>query len=138
MGTAGVIVRWRCAQYDGIVAKAACAHFECGRGVISMVAVLLIAGIGLLLAGLVAIGFGIPVKEFSFGNTLILAGTIAACTGDPRARPWGGRPGTEEYCAGSLAPVRSHPASSRRRAALGDQAPQDGGFLFSRDQPAAE
>ena len=43
--------------------------------------VLLIAGIGMLLAGLVAIGFGIPVKEFSFGNTLILTGAVAACTG---------------------------------------------------------
>jgi hypothetical protein len=46
-----------------------------------MVAVLLIAGIVLLSAGLVAIGFGIPVKEFSFGNTLIFSGTIVACTG---------------------------------------------------------
>ena len=42
---------------------------------------LLVAGIGLLLVGLLAIGFGIPVKEFSFGNTLILIGTITACTG---------------------------------------------------------
>jgi hypothetical protein len=46
-----------------------------------MVVVLLIAGIGFLLAGLLTIGFGIPVKEFSFGNTLILAGTVGACTG---------------------------------------------------------
>ncbi len=46
-----------------------------------MVAVSLIAGIGLLLAGLLAIAFGIPVKEFSFGNTLILVGAVAACTG---------------------------------------------------------
>ena len=46
-----------------------------------MVAVLLIAGIGFLLAGLLAVGFGIPVKEFSFGNTLILTGAIVACTG---------------------------------------------------------
>ena len=46
-----------------------------------MVAMLLIAGIGFLLAGLLAIGFGIPVKEFSFGNTLIFTGAIVACTG---------------------------------------------------------
>ena len=46
-----------------------------------MAAVLLIAGIGLLLAGLLAVGFGIPVKEFSFGNTLILTGAVVACTG---------------------------------------------------------
>jgi hypothetical protein len=46
-----------------------------------MMVALLIAGIGLLLAGLVAIGFGIPINEFGFGNTLIIAGTVAACTG---------------------------------------------------------
>src|ERR1700761_6364324 len=46
-----------------------------------MTIVLLIAGIGFLLAGLLAIILGIPVKEFSFGNTLILAGVISACTG---------------------------------------------------------
>ena len=46
-----------------------------------VVVVLLIAGIGFLLAGLLAIGFGIPVKEFSFGNTLILTGAVVACTG---------------------------------------------------------
>jgi hypothetical protein len=52
-----------------------------GAGVNSMMVMLLMAGIGLLLAGLLAIGFGIPVQEFSFGNTLILAGSVAACTG---------------------------------------------------------
>ncbi|MDB5579607.1 MAG: hypothetical protein JWR80_4783, partial [Bradyrhizobium sp.] len=45
------------------------------------VVVLLVAGIGLLLAGLVAIGFGITIYEFGLGNTLIVAGTVAACTG---------------------------------------------------------
>jgi hypothetical protein len=43
--------------------------------------VILVAGIGCLLVGLLAIAFGIPVKEFSFGNTLILTGAVAACTG---------------------------------------------------------
>lgn len=42
---------------------------------------LLAAGFAVLLAGLVAVGFGVPVKEFSFGNTLISAGALAACTG---------------------------------------------------------
>jgi hypothetical protein len=46
-----------------------------------MMTMLLIAGIAVLAAGLLAIVFGIPVKEFSLGNTLILAGAIAACTG---------------------------------------------------------
>src|SRR5260221_8359678 len=52
-----------------------------GWGVSSMVVLLLVTGIGFLLAGLVAIGFGIPINEFGFGNTLIVAGTMAACTG---------------------------------------------------------
>ena len=42
---------------------------------------LMSAGIGLILIGLAAIGYGIPVKEFSFGNTLIMTGTIAVATG---------------------------------------------------------
>jgi hypothetical protein len=42
---------------------------------------LMVAGIGLVLIGLGAIGYGIPVKEFGFGNTLILSGAIASCTG---------------------------------------------------------
>lgn len=42
---------------------------------------LLIAGIAALAVGLLAIVLGIPVKEFSFGNTLILAGAASACTG---------------------------------------------------------
>jgi hypothetical protein len=46
-----------------------------------MMTMLLIAGIAVLAAGVLAVAFGIPVKEFSFGNTLILAGATAACTG---------------------------------------------------------
>lgn len=46
-----------------------------------MVVGLLVAGIGLLLAGLLAIGYGIPINEFGLGNTLILAGTVAVCAG---------------------------------------------------------
>jgi len=46
-----------------------------------MMVVLLVAGLGLLLAGLLAIGYGIPINEFGFGNTLIVAGTVSACTG---------------------------------------------------------
>jgi hypothetical protein len=46
-----------------------------------MMTMLLIAGIAVLAAGLLAVAFGIPVKEFSLGNTLILAGVVAACTG---------------------------------------------------------
>ncbi len=46
-----------------------------------MMIVLLIAGICAVVAGLLAIAFGIPVQEFSFGNTLILAGVVGVCTG---------------------------------------------------------
>jgi hypothetical protein len=42
---------------------------------------MLVAGIVCLLAGLLAIGFGIPINEFGLGNTLILAGAVTACTG---------------------------------------------------------
>jgi hypothetical protein len=42
--------------------------------------VLLIAGLGLVLAGLLTVGFGVQL-DLSFGNTLILAGAITACTG---------------------------------------------------------
>src|SRR5215475_10389476 len=43
----------------------------------------LLYGIGAfaLFAGLLMIGFGIPINEFSFGNTLIMAGTTAAVGG---------------------------------------------------------
>lgn len=46
-----------------------------------MAFVMLVAGIGLVVAGLLAIGFGIPIKEFSTGNTLIMAGAVGVCTG---------------------------------------------------------
>ena len=46
-----------------------------------MIIALQIVGIVAVLVGLVTVGVGIPVKEFSFGNTLILAGTIGLCTG---------------------------------------------------------
>lgn len=46
-----------------------------------MIIVLQVVGVAAVLVGLVTIAFGVPVKEFSFGNTLILTGTIAACSG---------------------------------------------------------
>ncbi len=45
-----------------------------------MMVVVLIVGTGLLLAGLLTVGLGIQM-DLSFGNTLILSGTVAACTG---------------------------------------------------------
>ena len=46
-----------------------------------MMVVMLVVGIALVLAGLLAIGFGIPIKEFSTGNTLIMSGVMGVCTG---------------------------------------------------------
>ncbi|MES2751650.1 MAG: hypothetical protein V4661_09790 [Pseudomonadota bacterium] len=42
---------------------------------------LLIGGTVVLCVGLLTIVFGVPIKEFSFGNTMILAGTMGACAG---------------------------------------------------------
>jgi hypothetical protein len=102
---------------------------------------MLVAGIGLVLAGLLAIGFGIPVKEFSFGNTLILTGVMAACSGaimlalamavrelkTIARRLDGGMP--EPRGEITVRPVLP-PGATR------DTAP-DGGMLFSRDNGPA-
>ncbi|WOH84189.1 DUF308 domain-containing protein [Bradyrhizobium sp. BEA-2-5] len=42
---------------------------------------LLVVGAGLVVAGLAAVGLGIPYKEFSVGGTLIATGVTGACTG---------------------------------------------------------
>jgi hypothetical protein len=109
-----------------------------------MVVLLLVAGIGFLLAGLVAIGFGIPINEFGFGNTLIVAGTVAACTGmlllglwtavkelKNIARRLGPGAAAESHAEIPSQPVPA-PATSRNQAA------DNGGFLFSRDRPGSE
>jgi hypothetical protein len=109
-----------------------------------MMVLLLVAGIGFLLAGLVAIGFGIPINEFGFGNTLIVAGTVAACTGilllglwtavkelKNIARRLGPGAAAESHADISSQPSPA-PATPRKQAA------DDGGFLFSRDQPESE
>jgi hypothetical protein len=46
-----------------------------------MSVLLIIVGAIIALLGLGTVGYGIPVKEFSFGNTLIIAGTTAAVGG---------------------------------------------------------
>jgi hypothetical protein len=87
-----------------------------------MMVLLLIAGIGFLLAGVLTVGFGIPVKEFSFGNTLILTGTVAACTGMIMLGLW--------------MVVRELKNIARR---LGPgAATEDEGLVFSPDRPVAE
>ncbi|MCK1516688.1 DUF308 domain-containing protein [Bradyrhizobium sp. 190] len=101
-----------------------------------MVFVLLVAGIGLVLAGLLAIGFGIPIKEFSTGNTLIIAGAIGVCSGAIVLAFWmtvrelkniARRLGTGVLEARGEATVRPVPVAATR-----DSASAAGGF------PAAE
>ena len=43
--------------------------------------VLMMIGILAIALGAILIGFGIPINEFSLGNTLILAGTVTAMGG---------------------------------------------------------
>jgi hypothetical protein len=95
-----------------------------------MVAALLVGGIGLLLAGLLAVGFGIPVKEFSFGNTLIITGAIVACTGMLMLGLWIVVRELKNIAWRSGIPAETRAAT----ATLGDQIPGGDGFLFSRDQ----
>jgi hypothetical protein len=125
------------------VASAACEYFERGPGVILMMIVMLVAGIGCLLAGLLAIGFGIPVQEFSFGNTLILSGAVTACTGliilglwvvvgELRNIAQRLGPGVPLDLTGTAAARASVKAGPRNQAA------ESGSFPFNRDQPAPE
>ena len=101
-----------------------------------MMLVVLIAGIGLLVAGLVTVGLGIEL-DLSFGNTLVLAGAIVACTGVLMLGLWGAvreLKAIARQLSGLPAPSRSAGLS----AALGDQAAEDAGMLFGRDQQAPE
>ena len=102
-----------------------------------MMIVMLVAGIGCLLAGLLAIGFGIPVQEFSFGNTLILSGAVTACTGLIILALW--------VVVGELKNIAQRlgtgvaldlTGTAAARGASRNQAPDSGGFSF--DQPAPE
>jgi len=107
-----------------------------------MMIVLLIAGIGAVLACLLAIAFGIPIKEFGFGNTLILVGVIAVCTGMILLGLW--------LVVRELKIIaqRLRPADQRARTALpsivpgavepGMAASDDDEFAFGRDRALAD
>ena len=98
-------------------------------------AVLLGAGAGLLVAGLAAIGYGIPIKEFSFGSTMILSGVVAACSGAILLALWMVARQLQTIALGFGAGVSLAPRSAPElAAALG----QPGDSLFSRDQPSME
>ena len=103
-----------------------------------MIVVMLIAGIGAILAGLVAIIYGIPVQEFSFGNTLIFAGVIGLCTG-MIVLCISAVVAELKVIARRLADPRAAAADTRVRTALLPQAATaDSGPLFTRDRAMAE
>jgi hypothetical protein len=137
--TGRAIAGWRGTQYDGIVASGFARPEALGFRL--MMIVMLIAGIGGVLAGIVAILLGLPVKEFSFGNTLILAGVVGVCTGAIVL--------ALAVVVGELRLIARRlgngtPAETRQRPALATApgAPRaypdagEDGFLFSRDQAA--
>jgi hypothetical protein len=101
-----------------------------------MVSALLIAGILSVLVGLIAIVYGVLVQAFSLGNTLIVAGATATCTGMLLIGLWVVA-GELRNIARRLAPRTSD--ESRGRLLPPGAIPSrgaDGGFPFSRDEPA--
>ena len=106
-----------------------------------MMIVLMVVGVGTLLAGLLAIAYGI-LLELSLGNSLIVAGTVAACSGTILLGLCAVV--TElKIIARQLADPRST-ADARVRAGLPQAAPStvpaqsavDDGHEFSQDQAA--
>jgi hypothetical protein len=108
-----------------------------------MMFVMLVAGIGLVLAGLLATGYGISIKEFSTGNTLIITGVMAVCTGAMMLALWmavrelktiARRLGPDVPAPrGEVAPRPVLPPGEMR-----DPGPGSSGFPFNRDQPAVQ
>ena len=75
---------------------------------------LVFAAIGVFGAGMLAIAAGIPIKDFGFGNTLILSGVLAWCTSVMMISIW--------VCARDLRQVLEQddrPARKRRRQLSG-------------------
>jgi len=97
-----------------------------------MMLALLMAGIGLLLAGLLTVGLGIQM-DLSFGNTLILTGAIAACTGMIMLSLWAVARELKKIASrmGAGIPLESR-AGNATAAGSRNQAADNGGF--SRDQ----
>src|SRR6185437_13809576 len=100
-----------------------------------MIIVLQVVGGLAVLLGLAAAIYGIPIQEFSFGNTLIQAGTVGFCTG---LILLGLSVVATELRQLSRRLASNRPAGEPRpRVALPPvAAPADGGPLFPRDQPA--
>jgi hypothetical protein len=96
-----------------------------------MMVALLIAGIGLLLAGLLTLGFGILI-DLSLGNTLILAGSIVTCTGLILLGLWM----VVRELKNIARQLGGTPSLSTAKAR--DLTAEKDDFLFGHDQPAPE
>jgi hypothetical protein len=109
-----------------------------------MMVVMLVAGFGFVLAGLSAIGYGIQYKEFSVGSTLIESGVIGVCTGAIMLGLWMAVRELKNVARRLGAGVSAEPHAEVAVPALAPAgaprpaAPGEGGFLFNRDEPAAE
>ena len=100
-----------------------------------MMVVMLVAGIGLLLGGLLTVGFGIEL-DLSFGNTLILAGSVVACSGIILLGLWTVVRELKNIARrlGPDVPAESR-AAATANAMLRDQAPDNDGLLSGGEQP---
>lgn len=125
---------------------------------------LLIAGTLVLCAGVLTVVWGVPIRDFSFGSTLILVGSIVACTGLlmiglsfvvrelkklGRLLEAGASRTTMREDAGVLTPRIDMPKPSPSSAPVAPELPKvarpvpprpaastpSGGFLFPRDEP---
>jgi hypothetical protein len=114
---------------------------------------LLLAGTLVFCAGVLAIVFGIPIKEFSFGNTMILCGAVVSSTGliliglgiltrevKQLSRRLGSVPRgveaeVEEIMVAEVPPPAPAMPDTPPRPA--PRAPANGDFLFPRDEPAS-
>ena len=101
-----------------------------------MMIVVLIAGIGVLLAGLLAIAYGIPIKEFGFGNTLIVTGALGACTGVMMLVLWV-IVRELKNAAGAIGRAGAREAGRGVTPDSGDQRATEGALTFSRAGAAA-
>ncbi len=103
---------------------------------------MLVAGIGLVLAGLLAIGYGISIQEFSVGNTLILTGVIGVCSGAIMLGLWMAvrelRNIARRLGAGPLQPGEEVTVRALVPPGISPAPAGDGGPLFNRDQQVAE
>ncbi len=109
-----------------------------------MVVVLVLAGIGLLVAGLVAIGFGIQINEFSLGNTLIVAGTVSTCTGMLLLGLWTAVRELKTIArrlgpaGAAIEPRAESPSQAVSAGAASRTQPVENTGFFSRDQAGSE